>query len=65
MFQSLKRDNERSDRFVRVLESGQGRFQSLKRDNERSDTGRGAQRQLGCDGFNPSSGITSVLTCLL
>ncbi len=64
-FQSLKRDNERSDlahrRNVGVLIV----FQSLKRDNERSDPASVRLRQGLRPGFNPSSGITSVLTSSL
>ncbi len=43
MFQSLKRDNERSDRRRRRKAKACTMFQSLKRDNERSDP-RGALR---------------------
>ncbi len=37
-------------------------FQSLKRDNERSDSDKDVDMLLSVMGFNPSSGITSVLT---
>ncbi len=38
------------------------RFQSLKRDNERSDKARFCFSGGQASSFNPSSGITSVLT---
>ncbi len=61
-FQSLKRDNERSDVDDRGLGQHVETFQSLKRDNERSDGYIVWEAECARICFNPSSGITSVLT---